>query len=464
MADDLANKWGCNLRLSSSDTRRKSMEGNCFKRLGEAVRKSTKGKFVLTKALSCGSDANAFAVLEATTGDTSRIGIAAGSYVAGDNGSLQVWSSSAFDVKSALAIVKLPKEVAPFTEELTFALPYRIPCRLCDLYQRDTKAYEDYCLTALHARLLFARLMAWPFNSILMELILGGNGCALSERALCKLAKILKHHKMSCVVDECLTGGRCGPGMLLTQSMPLEFQQQVTHITLAKWPGIGMVLATSAMKRDTTTVSTRRQSTKTDCNDATKMWLSVEKGLSKIPGRRQTVVKALRLGDEGDSLCWGTGLLMFGPKQRCDALQGLKNRYLPLLEETDVDRIKFIRPDNYEKESVCELMRSRIDAWVDNYVLIAERQGSRVGINGRLCWLLCVELAKPKWKGIFFRAETMKDALDDDEVQVDLVELRAVLVRAERQCLIIEIKKGKQRRRGYLAQAICHISREISTE
>ena len=188
MADDIANRWGCN--LVHVDITRKgrhhSVEGNCFKRLEEVVRKTTKGDFLLAKVAACGSDANAFAALEAAKSDTSRICIAAGCYVAGDHSVLQNWSSSCFDVAGGLAEVQLPENVpSQFTQHHTVALPYRIPCKSCDTDASSVaEDYEDKCLNALHVRFLLAHLWAHPFNALILEFILGGNGASLSGRAL----------------------------------------------------------------------------------------------------------------------------------------------------------------------------------------------------------------------------------------------------------------------------------------
>ena len=475
MADDLANNWGCNLVLTSTDRiRRDSIGGNsnCFKRLDEAVSKSTKGMFILTKACGCGSDANAIAISEAANCDTSRLAIAAGSYVAGDNSILQRLSTSCFDVQAALAVIQPPQDIAEeFTGQRTFALPYRIPCKLCE--DNDVgEHYEDVCFDALHIRLLLARLLGRPFNSILLELILGGNGGALSDRALCKLAKILQHHDMKCVVDECLTGGRCGPGILLTQSRPEEFQNIVTHITLAKWPSIGMVLENAKHKQHIENVQesstagpqrVRGQSTHIVCSEAVKLWKEVEKNISNIPERREAVLKAIRLDKETS---WGEGLLMYGPKQRKDAAQGLKNRYLPLLDATKADAIPFVRSKIYEKQCVCQRLQHVILTWVEHYKHIAAEQArDGSGLDGHLCWLLLVELAKPMTAADdgerFFRPEDMLSVVADKSSNVndDLKpRLDAFLKAAVRKNLIREAQKGKKRRRGYAVVDFCHLN------
>jgi len=424
------------------------------------VRKSTKGDFVLAKAAACGSDANAFAALEATDGDTSSLCIAAGSYVAGDFSVLQNWSSSCFDVHSGLAVISCPSDIKfEFTRQHTVALPYSIPCSYCAV---DQEEYEDSCLYALHARLLVARLCGHPFRSILLEIILGGNGASLSNRALSKVARILEHHDMNCVVDEALTAARCGTGgsMLYTLSTtPLEFQKRTTHVTIAKWPGIGMVLVNEWYRRQQQqsgsdgAKSKRGQSTEISCDEATKRWAQVELNLLKIPERRNEVLKAIGLSQDE---AWGAGLLMYGPKHRLDAAKGLKNRYLPLLSpNTKVDSIRFKRHEDYKKECVCACIRNGVKAWVDHYPLALEHGANFTS------WLLCMELAKPNWKGAFFQLTDMLAALCNNNKgtqSADPADLKLALASAVKVGLLTTTQQGKKRCRGFRVGKICHMT------
>ena len=468
MADDLANNWGCTL-IHPTDTSRRSQQfaqGYSFKRLQEAIRKTTKGRFLLTKVCGCGSDANLFASMESAIGDTSRISIAAGSYVAGDGSVLQSWSSSCFDCTAAFAVVQLPEDIdTGFTIDRTMALPYRVPCGYCQSETNSTigDKYEDDVLHALHVRLLFANLIGRPFSSLLLELILGGNGAALSARALCKLAQILSHHDMRCVVDECLTGARCGPDMLVTQSTPLAFQEVVSHVTCAKWLGIGIVLVNASFKQKEQHIDrigppkrgVRGQSTEVDCHKATQMWQEVENKLSTIPDRRQQVQNALKLDG---NMCWGEGLLMFGPKMRRDSKGALKNRYLPLLMPAKVDAIPFHpQLDWHRKEAVCEGIMTSVKYWVDQYAFIARMIAEDLHgtSNGFAWWWLCVELAKPHWKEEpFFRLEDMMTALKGNNVNEE--DLKVAMKAAVHSRLISPHQKGRKRVRGYQVMPICN--------
>lgn len=454
MADDLANGWGCTLVHLDGRSSRQFVEGNGFKRLEEVVRKTTKQQFTLAKVAACGSDANVFATLEATNGNTSRMCIAAGSYVAGDHSILQNWSSSHFDIHDGLALISDPSEVhSEIATEHTVALPYRIPCDSCLHSINQVEEYEDLCLDSLHARLLSAKLFNRPFNSLLLELVLGGNGASLSIRAYNKLALICRHHHINCVVDEALTGARCGPSMLLTQTLPLDFQNVVTHVTMAKWPGIGMVLLNEKNKTETAS-SKRGQSTEISCDYAIKLWETADSLLHIIPDRRKAVLKAMKLSETD---AWGTGLMLYGPKRRNDSKKSLKNRYLPLLASTPVDKINFQQRADMTKECVCQNIKRMVMSWVNHYPKVLEKEER--GDHGLVGWLFCQEISKPGWKGRFFRREDMSKALQDSghPRAVDVVVLRGVLKTAVEADILSETQNGVKRTRGYKVLGICHL-------
>ena len=451
MADDLANGWGCTLVHTDNERKRKSIEGtNCFQRLAEIVCLSTRAYFLLAKVAGCGSDANAFAALQITNGDTGSLCIAAGSYVAGDLSVLQNWSSSSFDLHSGLAMVSFPDEVpTKFSKEHTVALPYFIQCKNCRA-GCDHALYEDRCLDSLHVRFLFARICGRPFSSLLLELLLGGNGAVLSDRALSKLALITKLHEINCIVDECLTAGRSsGQYMLRTQCTPVEFQMRTTHVTIAKWPGMGLVLENANYRKQNNQAAVatgrRGQSTEISSDAAAKLWLQVESNLSKIPQRRKEVMKATRLHvDEA----WGDGLLIFGPRQRTDSALGLKNRFLPQLSNTKVDKIPLVLHKDYGKENVCARVKERINAWVDHYPSLAAQHEQGAS------WLLCEELAKPIWKDRFFTVSDMSNAFG---CKVDPADLKVALASAVSKGIVVTMKHGSKRTRGFKPKSICHV-------
>ena len=74
------------------------------------------------------SNANLYAVTSLTQGNTSGCRIACGSYVSGNSGPLQSWSTSAFKIGSGPACIICPEDpkLTSFTLQHTIALPYSI--------------------------------------------------------------------------------------------------------------------------------------------------------------------------------------------------------------------------------------------------------------------------------------------------------------------------------------------------
>ena len=71
MTDDLSNQWGRQLVFGlSAMEKRKLADGSRaqFKDFAMAVKKDTWEKFILGRVVCCGSDANMFATMEATSG------------------------------------------------------------------------------------------------------------------------------------------------------------------------------------------------------------------------------------------------------------------------------------------------------------------------------------------------------------------------------------------------------------
>ena len=153
-------------------------------------------------------------------------------------------------------------------QEQTVPLPYNIPgdwlpdARLCN--------YKRYCLDHLHETLLFAFFSGKPYKAILLEYILGGNGAELLIEFLTSLSYLLKLFGVVVVADEVLTGGRVGPGIAMTTSMPSEFKKSVEFITLGKFMGCGLVLQRKQPKPVDIGLSLRGFSTSADCGFVTE--------------------------------------------------------------------------------------------------------------------------------------------------------------------------------------------------
>jgi hypothetical protein len=210
------------------------------------------------------------------------------------------------------------------------------------------KKYEDECLIGLHTLLIVAKTKGSPFEVLLLELCLAGNGGVLSvSRALKCLGNLAFAHGLRIVVDKIMTAGRSGESMLLVQSKLQEFQDVVTHVTVGKWVSLGAILVSPkfAAEREArfgTSIS-RGPSTYLWCEEAISCWKTVLANQSTIADRRHDVLKSRRV-PVADA--WGTGLLIFAPVRHTDSKQGLKSRFLPMIHAcTPIDPIKYTRMD-----------------------------------------------------------------------------------------------------------------------
>ena len=165
-----------------------------------------------------GSDANLYAVTSQTQGNTSGCLVACGSYVSGDSGPLQSWSTSAFEIGSGPSGIISPEDqrITPFTLEHTIALPYFIEGTMCD---DDRRQYENECLEHLHILCLYNKVLKKKVTCILMEITLASNGSTVSDRALTILGHLAHLHDFGIVVDKIMTGGRT-KAMLSTMEKP----------------------------------------------------------------------------------------------------------------------------------------------------------------------------------------------------------------------------------------------------
>ena len=245
MSDDLANGWGCDLICMGHSSGRKRKVGLMIAILADDRRqrnfhslfeKTTNHLFRLMKLTTNGSDANLYAVTSLTQGNTSGCLVAFGSYVSGDSGPLQSWSTSTFKIGSGPAFIII--RITPFTLQHTIALPYFIEGTMSD---DDLCKYKNECLEHLHILCLNNKVMMNKVTCILMEITLASNGSNLSDRALTILGELAHLDDFGIVVDEIMTGG-CTKRMLSTMEKPKIFQKSVEFITMGKWLKCGMVL------------------------------------------------------------------------------------------------------------------------------------------------------------------------------------------------------------------------------
>ena len=361
MGDDLANGWGCKL-CSLSACQRRDKEGDTagdggMSILKEVVRGTFNGQFELIKVATCGSDANLFAIVDATDGNLESCLTAAGSYVSGVVGWLQGWSTSGFATHQGPSVILQPKSVkSVFAKHHTIGLPYYISGVHDDA---TISAYEDDCLHELHIRCNVAKCNNLPIRTLLMELILAGCGAGLSNRALTRLAILAAHHKFNIVVDEIMTGGRTGT-MLMVQQTPLCFQEVVVYVTMGKWMGRGLVLASKQelnrlkVMAEADDIPARGASVVAPCSQIKHFWTTVRAEYGLANRRRAKVLKKLKIDE---SQAWGKGVMVYVPVRRTDSAGGLKNRLLPMLGDVGIDHVPKVKKlEAWSKTKICNII------------------------------------------------------------------------------------------------------------
>ena len=347
--DDLANNWGTDLCFPEKYRRsllspsillpRNAARGGIAPTptgLPVLVAAETQD-FTFGTITDCGSQANSWAINDATNLSASACLFAAGSYVAGDGCALQQYSTSEFDTGVNLCEIVPPKGVeTPACRANTVPLPYHIPGVMAP---DALEAYEDECLQKVHIQLCWAKTRGQPYKALLLELMLAGNGASLSDRALVCIGMLAAKHQLRVIVDEIMTGGRTG-SMFYLLSKPSSFQAVVTHITFGKWTQMGIVFFSKswAEKRAKLYPFTKRgASTSLGEDRAVVQWKCLKACLSETAQKRAKVLQKLRLSEQE---VWGEGLLLFGPCRR-EVQRGLKCRYLPTIHEhTPVDKGK----------------------------------------------------------------------------------------------------------------------------
>ena len=332
--DDLANKWGRYLCLCSGKRDYNSSEKEEeFKR---AVKRLCT-PFHVADIMGSGPSANSTSCIEATGGRTDKLLVGCGSYVSGSGNLLDSWSTSQFDSRHSFAEINTDKDTIPEVAlKHTVPLPYHIPCDRCCNHENMLTKLEDKCLQEIHARCLREVAMTRePVKALLLELILAGCGAELSDRFLGALGELAEKHDFWIIVDEILTGGRTGR-MLLTTLKPDKFQHRVSHITLGKWIGVGISLVNPSFKTSNRTLNmtARGETTRVNVAGALSMWEEVCKLLDSTSERRKQVLKHMKCSED---LCWGAGVLIYGPRRRHDSKKALKCRLTPLLTPTPID-------------------------------------------------------------------------------------------------------------------------------
>ena len=241
-----------------------------------------------------------------------------------------------------------------------------------------------------------------------------------------------------------MTGGRTGK-MLYTHHLPHEFQRVVSHITMGKWIGVGMVLQNSKLRTyDKVQQSPRGVTTAPDFFESIHTWQRVSSQLHLTESRRVAVLQKLKVKPEN---AWGAGVLIFVPVCRQDSKPGLKSRLLPLItSNTPIDSVKFNKRNAYSKESCC------------------------LSVTGAVCqWLSIVESAcdptdravcnafSSSFQREFFQLKELRAHLTP-QVESKIFEKttigRSVLKAVKAKLLVLQMQ-GKERKHGYKVTGRC---------
>ena len=255
MSDDLANDWGCVLVCMGHSWGRKQKVAAMITILADdrrqhnfhnLIEKTTNELFGLMKLTTNSSDANLYAVSSLMQGNISGCLVACVSYVSGDSGPLQSWSTSAFEIGRVPVGIIGPEDprITSFTLQHTITLPYSIEGAMS---YDNLCQYEDKFLEHLHILCHYNKVMKNKVTCILMELTLASNGSTLSDYALTILGELARLHDFGIVVDELMTGGRTKK-MLSTMEKPKSFQKAVEFITLGKCLKCGIVLGSKQQR------------------------------------------------------------------------------------------------------------------------------------------------------------------------------------------------------------------------
>ena len=453
--DDLENSWGVDyvpdnpIKRRSLSNGRDSSNATTFKNLvSKDLGAST---FCALHVASCGSVANLWAINDATGCDTSRCLIAAGSYVAGDGGPLQPFSSSKFDLSDPYTLITPPEEMeSSIARNNTVALPYYIPGSLSPA---ELMKYEDECLNSLNVVLQRAGMSQKPYKALFLELILAGNGGTLSDRCLINIAAICRIHDVRIIIDEIMTGARTAKyKFLLCQTKPKEFRDLITHVTLGKWLYVGVVLCSTIFTKDREKmygVGRRGASTELFLRTAIECWRSASDNIRKgvIMERRRLVLAFLSVNEE-DS--WGQGCLIFAPVARKCNLQGLKIRYLPQLNpHLKIDSIPLQKKKScpYTKRSVNAAITSGILSW-------ARRPLGGLKVNDDLSSLtdyyLCQYITENCEVGECSSADTWRKRCFPKNSEITLRVGNAALARAADYGILQRKMMGKARKRFWV--------------
>lgn len=351
MQDELANNWGTNLVYTCGG-------GNKSQRAFECDIANAIPGYYMQSLRESGTAANFEAVQLATDNNPSSCVYALGAYVGGDRFT-QSLSTCRYTAGHCLSMPVDYAEADADCKRKTVPFPYYV--KHDGMKEEDLKTFEDSLLLFLNKRLALEQLKGTPIRALMLEYILSGCGAELSEDFLKRLGRLLKQFEVQVIVDEILTGGRVGPDIVMTLSMPEEFRSQVSYITMGKFMDAALVLRKNTLPRPEKLrgTSTLIESGK-PCQLFNEVLSRIEDGM--IQKRSAQVLQTLRVIDNKEQW-WGRGCLLFTTHTRWENLRSTKNRCLPMLETRPV-RKGSCRKSEWNRTSVSNKIHKCAMNWV----------------------------------------------------------------------------------------------------
>lgn len=365
MCDNLQNEWGVKLIQNKIKTRNSINEHSNHIEIINTMNDLCT-PFEVDSFQISGTSANFYAIGEASCNNMESTLVGCGSYVSGEKSAqFRAWSSSNTDITKELSLIETRKEflLEPALKR-TIPLPYYIKCD--DIDEFDLQAYETRCFNELNRRCILQMSRGNKPSCLFMEIMLAGCGATIRDEYLAKLGKLCKRFNINIVVDEVMTSVRTG-SMLLTNDVPIEFQEAVSHVTIGKWFGRGCVLRNKnhifvrGPQEVETCLIPRGPSNSLSHKETLGFVRSLHQAIVSVTTRREQVIRRCKLNNENT---WGKGCMIFSTKTMKNNYQGLKCRYLPqICEFLPIDyssggHVKWTKTD------LCRQTMTRVQEWI----------------------------------------------------------------------------------------------------
>ena len=241
-------------------------------------------------------------------------------------------------------------------------------CLMClttlDMALSEWEDNETKCFEYLYRTLFVALTNGKPYKVLMLEYVLGGCGAELRPEFLERLAPLLKQFHIAVIADEVLTGARVGPTMTMTTSQPTAFKECVEVITMGKFLNCTIVIRKKPNKPIEVEEPIHGTSTHLDCSHACWIFISATTNQRLIPDRRKQVLHKFGFEGKADTeLHWGRGLLIFTNMSRPQLTRGLKNRLLPMIENTKIRKSRCVAT-TWTRSSVVKVVKKKVEDWL----------------------------------------------------------------------------------------------------